>query len=178
MSDDIIDLEYDSASEIDDDIDDIDDLEIEEGDEEVEGIQFLEEEQEGGASGDEEEEEDLDNIDDDEGDDSILNVSSYHKFEIVSKDKTYERLESKKRISNPMMTPQELTKLIGIRSQQIANGMAPMVSIDPEIRDTKFIAIRELQQKMMPLIVRRYFPNNYYEDWRAEELIIPKTILF
>ena len=97
MSDDIIDLEYDSASEIDDDIDDIDDLEIEEGDEEVEGIQFLEEEQEGGASGDEEEEEDLDNIDDDEGDDSILNVSSYHKFEIVSKDKT---LPTKKELRN------------------------------------------------------------------------------
>lgn len=176
MSDELVDIEYDSASEIED-LSDIDDLEIEEGEDEIEPGAFLEEEQEGG-SGDEEEEEDLDNIDDIEEDDSILNVANYHKFEIISKDKTYERLETKKRISNPNMTVQELTKLIGIRSQQIACGMTPMVDIDPEIRDTKYIAIREIQQKKMPLIVRRYFPNNYYEDWRVDELILPKTILF
>ena len=177
MSDELIDADYESGSEIDD-ISDIDDLELEEGEEEPEVVGFLEEEQEGGSVAEEEEDIDWDNLEDLEEDDSILNVSSYHKFEIVSKDKTYERIESKKRISSPMMTTLELTKIIGIRSQQIASGMSPLIELDPDIKDTKYIAIRELQMKKMPLIIRRYFPNNYYEDWRVEELIMPKTILF
>lgn len=176
MSDDIVDNDYESDIE-EDDVSDIDEVELEEGDEEPEGVAFLEEEEEGPE---EEQDDDLeDNIDDlDDDENNMLNVGNYHKFEIVSKDKSYERLETKKRISTPFMTPQELTKLIGIRSQQIASGMMPMIDIDPDIRDTKFIAIREIQNRKMPLIVRRYFPNGYYEDWRAEELILPKNILF
>ena len=174
MSDDIVgDVEDYSVSDIDDDDLDIEDAEeYEEG--EQEGGAFLEEEEE--AAEDEPEEEDIDNLEDVDDEQGILN--NYHKFEIVSKEKTYERLDSRKRISSPMMTPAELTKLIGIRSQQIAFGMRPLVDVDPEIKDTKYIAIREILSKKMPLIVRRYFPNNYYEDWRVEELIIPKTILF
>jgi len=121
------------------------------------------------------EEEDLDDIDDDE---NTINISDNHKFEIVSKDKTYERLESRKRISSPMMTTHELTKIIGIRAQQLSCGMNPMVNVSPDIMDTKFIAIQELLQKKMPLILRRFLPNDLYEDWRIEDLIIPKTILF
>jgi hypothetical protein len=30
----------------------------------------------------------------------------------------------------------------------------------------------------MPLIIRRFYPNNMYVDWPVEELILPKTILF
>ena len=121
------------------------------------------------------EEDDLDDIDDDE---NTINISDNHKFEIVSKDKTYERLESRKRICSPMMSTHELTKIIGIRAQQLSCGMNPMVTVSPDIMDTKFIAIQELLQKKMPLNLRRFLPNDLYEDWRIEDLIIPKTILF
>lgn len=119
--------------------------------------------------------------DDDVGDltdEHTINVSENHKFEIVSKDKTYERIETRKRITNSMMTTYELTKIIGVRAQQISSGMEPLVEVDPDIRDTKFIAIQELLQKKMPLIIRRFLPNGVYEDWRVDDLIIPKTVLF
>lgn len=125
-----------------------------------------------------EDEDDIDTVDEDADDmRSTVNMDT-HRFEVVSKDKTYERMDGRRRIGNPHMTPYELTKLIGIRSQQIASGMPPMVDVPSDIRDTKYIAIRELQQKKMPLIVRRYYPNGMYFDWRAEELLIPKTIMF
>ena len=133
-----------------------------------------------GEEGEEDPEEvdDDDAIDDEQEDPRVQVNIDTHKFEVISKDKTYERMDGRRRIGNPNMTPYELTKLIGIRSQQIASGMPPLVDVPDDIRDTKYIAIRELQQKKMPLIVRRYYPNGMYVDWRADELMLPKTILF
>ena len=173
------DFDDDTISDIDDDdIEDIDAAEYDEGDEEVEPVAFNIDEEEEGAAEEEEEEEDLDNLEDLDEDENLINVSDNHKFEIVSKDKTYERIESKKRIGSAIMTMTELTKIIGIRSQQIASGMAPLVEVDKDIKDTKYIAIKELQTKKMPLIIRRYYPNNMYIDWRVEDLLLPKNILF
>ena len=126
----------------------------------------------------EEDEEDDENLDDIEDDENTINISENHKFEIVSKDKTYERLQSRKKETSPLMNRFEITKLIGIRAQQLACGMQPCVSFDPDITNTEFIAIQELLQKKMPLIVRRYLPNGVYEDWRVNELIIPDSILY
>jgi DNA-directed RNA polymerase I, II, and III subunit RPABC2 len=151
----------------------VDDNDVDEDDAQEEPLIVVEEEEEEGEE--DVEEDDLDDIEDDE---NTINISDNHKFEIVSKDKTYERLESRKRICSPMMTTHELTKLIGIRAQQLSCGMNPMVIVSPDIMDTKFIAIQELLQKKMPLILRRFLPNDLYEDWRVEDLIIPKTILF
>jgi DNA-directed RNA polymerase I, II, and III subunit RPABC2 len=173
------DFDDDTISDIDDDdIEDIDAAEYDDGDEEVEPVAFNIDEEEEGAVEEEEEEEDLDNLEDLDEDENLINVSDNHKFEIVSKDKTYERIESKKRIGSSIMTMTELTKIIGIRSQQIASGMAPLVEVDKDIKDTKYIAIKELQSKKMPLIIRRYYPNNLYVDWRVEDLLLPKNILF
>ncbi|RKF79335.1 RNA polymerase subunit ABC23 [Golovinomyces cichoracearum] len=33
------------------------------------------------------------------------------------------------------------------------------------------IAIKELREKKVPLIVRRYMPDGWYEDWTCEELL-------
>jgi len=172
------DFDDDTVSDIEDDIEDLEGAEYDEGDEEVEpGVFVLDEEDEIVAE-EEEDDEDLENLEDIDEDENLINVSDNHKFEIVSKDKTYERLENKKRIGNPIMTMTELTKIIGIRSQQIASGMSPLVEVDKDIKDTKFIAIKELQSKKIPLIIRRYYPNNMYMDWRVEDLMLPKNILF
>lgn len=34
------------------------------------------------------------------------------------------------------------------------------------------IAIKELQAKKIPLVIRRYLPDNSFEDWKVEELIV------
>lgn len=33
------------------------------------------------------------------------------------------------------------------------------------------IAIKELREKKIPLIVRRYMPDGMYEEWTVEELL-------
>lgn len=33
------------------------------------------------------------------------------------------------------------------------------------------IAIKELKEKKIPLVVRRYMPDGWYEDWTVEELL-------
>ena len=135
-------------------------------------LQILEPEEE--EDEDEDEEENLDDIEED----FSINISENHKFEIVSRDKTYEKMLSKKKETSPFMSRFEVTKLIGVRAQQLSCGMQPCVSFDPDIKNTEFIAIQELLKKKMPLIVRRYLPDGVYEDWKVDELIIPDSILY
>jgi hypothetical protein len=35
------------------------------------------------------------------------------------------------------------------------------------------IAMKELREKKVPFIVRRYLPDGSFEDWRIQDLIIP-----
>lgn len=39
--------------------------------------------------------------------------------------------------------------------------------------DALNIAMKELNNKMIPLVVRRYLPDNTYEDWEVSEMILP-----
>ncbi|KAI1640977.1 RNA polymerase Rpb6 [Biscogniauxia mediterranea] len=55
-------------------------------------------------------------------------------------------------------------------TKYMTNMNAPvLVDLEGE-SDPLQIAIKELQQKKIPLIVRRYMPDGYYEDWSVEEL--------
>lgn len=47
-----------------------------------------------------------------------------------------------------------------------------MVELDGET-DPLDIAAKELAAKKIPFIIRRYLPDNSYEDWSVAELIIP-----
>ena len=85
-----------------------------------------------------------------------------------------EQMTSKKVINkqtNPYLTKYERTQLIGIRAQQLSNGAIPMV-ITEGLTNTVKIAEKELNERKIPIIVRRYMPNGEYEDWKIEELII------
>lgn len=123
-------------------------------------------------SDEEQEEEDMEDLDD--GNDDI-NVSESQRFEIVSKDKTYELLERKNKKMSPFMNPYELTKIIGIRSQELAGGMPPLITVEPGMMDTKKMAIQELLSGKIAFIIRRYYPDKSYEDWRVSDLIIPTS---
>ncbi|CAF3701071.1 unnamed protein product, partial [Rotaria sordida] len=46
-----------------------------------------------------------------------------------------------------------------------------MVEPDGET-DPLQIAMRELKEKKIPMIIRRYLPDGSYEDWSIEELIL------
>ena len=46
----------------------------------------------------------------------------------------------------------------------------PMVDVREETDPLK-IAMMELKENKVPIIVRRYLPDGSYEDWPASELI-------
>ena len=45
----------------------------------------------------------------------------------------------------------------------------PTVDIGDETDPLK-IAEKELAQRLIPLMIRRYLPDGSYEDWRVDEL--------
>jgi len=47
-----------------------------------------------------------------------------------------------------------------------------MVDIGKEDIDPISIAEKELHEKKLPFIIRRYLPDGTYEDWSVDELII------
>ena len=47
-----------------------------------------------------------------------------------------------------------------------------MVNLAPGEWDPLKIAEKELREKKIPFIIRRYLPNNSYEDWKLDELEI------
>lgn len=46
-----------------------------------------------------------------------------------------------------------------------------MVDLDGET-DPLEIAMKELREKKIPIVIRRYLPDRSYEDWAIDELII------
>jgi DNA-directed RNA polymerase I, II, and III subunit RPABC2 len=89
-----------------------------------------------------------------------------------------EILESFKspRVTLPYFTKYEYTALIGTRAQQLADGAKPLVSLDGILTSSpRFVwnvAEREVQEKLLPFIIHRRFPNNTSEYWSATELNI------
>ena len=61
--------------------------------------------------------------------------------------------------------------MLGTRALQIAMCAPVMVEIDGE-SDPLQIAAKELRERKIPIIIRRYLPDGSYEDWGIDELII------
>jgi DNA-directed RNA polymerase subunit K/omega len=81
---------------------------------------------------------------------------------------------NKEKISKPIMTIYEFDKIIGMRTQMLASG-APMfvkhtdlkISSNMELRQ---IALQELREGKLPVIVERVLPNNKKERYRIRDL--------
>ena len=79
-----------------------------------------------------------------------------------------------KRITTPFMTKYERARVLGTRALQISMGAPVMVDLDGETDPLK-IATMELNDKKIPMIVRRYLPDGSHEDWKIEELLNPSS---
>ncbi|KAJ4145272.1 hypothetical protein LMH87_004127 [Akanthomyces muscarius] len=84
-----------------------------------------------------------------------------------SKDK---KIPDEERNTTPYMTKYERARILGTRALQISMNAPVLVDLEGET-DPLQIAIKELREKKIPLIVRRYLPDGYYEDWTCEELL-------
>ncbi|EEB09086.1 DNA-directed RNA polymerase I [Schizosaccharomyces japonicus yFS275] len=74
------------------------------------------------------------------------------------------------RRTTPYMTKYERARILGTRALQISMNAPVLVDLEGET-DPLQIAMKELAQKKIPLLVRRYLPDGSYEDWSVSELI-------
>ncbi|KAI0527757.1 RNA polymerase Rpb6 [Xylaria bambusicola] len=65
------------------------------------------------------------------------------------------RIPNEERTTTPYMTNMNAPVLVDLEGES----------------DPLQIAIKEMNEKKIPLIVRRYMPDGYYEDWTCEELL-------
>lgn len=49
-------------------------------------------------------------------------------------------------------------------------GAPVLVDLEGET-DPLQLALKELREKRMPLVIRRYLPDGCYEDWTCQELL-------
>ncbi|CDK26287.1 unnamed protein product [Kuraishia capsulata CBS 1993] len=75
------------------------------------------------------------------------------------------------RTTTPYMTKYERARILGTRALQISMNAPVLVDIEGET-DPLQIALKELAQRKIPLVIRRYLPDGSYEDWGCDELIV------
>jgi DNA-directed RNA polymerase I, II, and III subunit RPABC2 len=71
------------------------------------------------------------------------------------------------------MTKYEKARILGTRALQISMNAPVMVDVAGE-SDPLEIALKELREKKIPLLIRRYLPDGCWEDWSCAELIPPE----
>lgn len=72
----------------------------------------------------------------------------------------------------PILTKYEKTKILGVRAKQLNNGAKPMITLKNPVIDGYLIALKELEEKKIPVIIRRPLPNNTSEYWHLKDLEI------
>jgi DNA-directed RNA polymerase subunit K/omega len=72
-----------------------------------------------------------------------------------------------------ILTKYELTKVIGMRAEQLARGAEPLVNVDAfEAFDPISIAERELAARKLPFIVQRLLPDGKVETLNLEHAVM------
>jgi len=111
---------------------------------------------------------------DDTAEDHIVNSGDPNAGANLGKgnDKSHKdkKIPNDQRSTTPFMTKYEKARILGTRALQISMNAPVLVDLEGET-DPLQIAIKELKEKKIPLIVRRYMPDGYYEDWTCEELL-------
>lgn len=80
-------------------------------------------------------------------------------------------IPKEKRSTTPYLTKYERARVLGTRALQISMNAPVLVDLEGET-DPLQIAMKELSQKKIPLVIRRYLPDGSFEDWGCDELIV------
>jgi DNA-directed RNA polymerase subunit K/omega len=73
----------------------------------------------------------------------------------------------------PFLTKYERTRILGERTKQLNSGASPFVKVDISVIDGYLIALQELEEKVIPFIIKRPLPNgNGVEYWKLSDLEI------
>jgi len=79
--------------------------------------------------------------------------------------------ENKERVTTRFMTKYERARVLGTRALQISMN-APVLVDTEKLTDPLQIAMKELREKKIPFVIRRYLPDGSYEDWTVDELTV------
>uniref|UniRef100_A0A7S2Y910 DNA-directed RNA polymerase n=1 Tax=Entomoneis paludosa TaxID=265537 RepID=A0A7S2Y910_9STRA len=111
---------------------------------------------------------------DDDGDDG-LDVTGDRDDNMVvgmgNSDPSSQGRAATERITTKYLTKYERARVLGTRALQISMNAPVMVDLDGET-DPLRIAEKELRERKIPIIIRRYLPDGSHEDWKIDELII------
>eukprot|EP00455_Lapot_gusevi_P037003 TRINITY_DN4125_c0_g3_i2.p1 TRINITY_DN4125_c0_g3~~TRINITY_DN4125_c0_g3_i2.p1 ORF type:complete len:110 (+),score=23.14 TRINITY_DN4125_c0_g3_i2:58-387(+) len=99
------------------------------------------------------------------------NVNLDEEEEKLESEKAIEAERASERNTTRYMTKYERARILGTRALQISMGAPVLVDVEGET-DPLVIAQKELVQRKIPIVVRRYLPDGSYEDWAVEDLII------
>jgi DNA-directed RNA polymerase I, II, and III subunit RPABC2 len=70
----------------------------------------------------------------------------------------------------PFLSKYERTRILGERAKQINDGAKPFVDSEQSVIDGYLIALKELEEKKLPFIIRRPLNNGASEYWKLKDL--------
>lgn len=83
--------------------------------------------------------------------------------------------------TRPVMTKYEVTKLLAARVQQLADGAPSTLPADhplgPATGNLLEVAVAELEERKLPMMLPRILPDGTKEVWRLEQLRLPRTFM-
>jgi|TARA_B110000967_G_C18857615_1_gene548133 DNA-directed RNA polymerase subunit K/omega len=99
------------------------------------------------------------------------NIISPNELDINDFYKDYDK-NKKNFKTSPVLTKYEKTRILSERVQQISNGAIPFISNPESYPSIHDIALKELDMKKLPFIIKRSIHGNKYELWKLEDLKI------
>jgi len=89
-------------------------------------------------------------------------VVTYQEFEYELKEVAP---DGNKVLIGPLwLTRFEKARITGSRSLQLSLGAPPMIKVPEEARSSIMLAVAEIDQKALPISIRRILPNGTYQD--------------
>jgi DNA-directed RNA polymerase subunit K/omega len=82
--------------------------------------------------------------------------------------------------TRPVITKYELTKVLAARVQQLADGAQTTLPRDhpaASARAPLAIALAELDEHVLPMMIPRDLPDGTREIWRLEQLRLPTAFM-
>lgn len=74
--------------------------------------------------------------------------------------------------SQPWISQYERTKILGFRTNQLAQGAKPYIAVPKHVVNTIEIARIEIKERRLPFIIARIMPDGNFEFWRLSDLIL------
>ena len=127
-------------------------------------MEFEEENQENNKEGNPENSEDSDEDNNGDNEQEVL-----AKLKLIGET---EFVASSERVTPCFLTKYEKARIIGTRALQISKNAPVLVDLGKDDIDPILIAEKELAERRIPFVIRRYLPDGSFEDWRVNELTI------